>query len=105
MKAYGEFHAAGMKLMRERSPAAPKVILYECVETPDDSVLVSQDCGGLADRMAGFTHIFLFAVLHNFLFFMDWPNHASVFHSPFFDMTYNKSLAVYPVRMEDGVSP
>ena len=89
---YAAFHADGVRKLRAKQQNAPRAVVYECLETPDDSLLVSQDCGGFADRLVGLNHVFLFALLHNLLFFIHWPNHAHVFHSPFIDMVYDDEL-------------
>jgi hypothetical protein len=75
---YGEFHRKGVEALRRRDPNAPRVVIFECFETPDSSHLVSQDCGGFADRLVGMTHIFMVALLHRYIFFAQWQERERV---------------------------
>lgn len=75
---YGRFHREGVEKLKRRDKDAPRVIVYECFETPDRSELVSQDCGGFADRLVGMNHLFLVALLHRYLFFAQWQEREKV---------------------------
>ena len=99
MSAYGDFHRAGVAALRRRDAVVPRVVVFSCYETPDDSVLVSEDCGGFADRLVGMTHVFLVALLNRFIFFAQWQEAQHVFSSPFMpDYIYNQSLVEYGER-------
>lgn len=99
LEDYGAFHRAGVEALRRRDPDAPKVVVFSCYETPDDSHLVSEDCGGFADRLVGMTHIFLVSLKHRYLFFAQWQEAQKVFRSPYLpDYVYNASLVMYEGR-------
>ena len=53
LAAYGAWHKEARALLRANAATAPKIVIYMCRETDDRSTIVSQDCGGFADRLGG----------------------------------------------------
>ena len=69
-----------------------QVLVYMCRETADRSTLVSQDCGGFADRIVGSAHMFLFAMLNRFFYMAEWQGQPMAFGSPFLNYTFDVNL-------------
>lgn len=96
LSEYAAFHRdAVARIQRgDKGGPTPKIVVYSCMEQADDatSVVSTPDCGGFADRLAGMSHVFLLALLHNWLFFASWPGQGEVFNSPLFDYTWKPEL-------------
>ena len=106
LQKYAKWHREQLALMRARSPAAAPVLAYRCYETPDDTLVVGDDCGGYADRLVGMVHLMIYAMLHKFVFLVDWAVLTEqiapqVFHSPMINWTYDAALVEYGNRSID----
>ena len=67
---------------------------------PDDTLVVGDDCGGYANRLVSIVHLFVYAMLHDFVPLVDWsvsgvPIAPQVFHSLFFNWTYDAGVVVW----------
>ena len=99
LKDYGDFHANGVRALAARDPAAPQVLVYLCVENQKHARL-ADDCAGYADRIVSVAHLFIVALRLRMLFFVSWNHLSDVAASPYFDWTWNHTLATWQGRSE-----
>ena len=103
LRVYVAWREKEIERMRARDPAAANVLVYSCSDTHDETTVVGDDCGGFADRIVGVVHLFVYAVLHDLVFFVDWNVEGvqiapQVFHSPLFNWTWDAQVAIYEGR-------
>lgn len=77
MLEYAEFHRA----------ARDKLARGEFVPTFTFACADAWDCGGLADRMAGYLSTFVFALRYKRVFLSQWTAPHGFFQTPFLDVT------------------
>ena len=104
--AYAAFHARALAEARawvaagaQEGPTKPKTpfIIWRCRDSPGHAYnnTVDDDCGGLGDRLAGLTHMLLYAVLSDSVMLIDWGSaqpRNGAFMAPFFDWSYDEQL-------------
>eukprot|EP00898_Chlorokybus_atmophyticus_P001315 jgi/Chlat1/2184/Chrsp17S02747 len=88
-------HAAAMQQLRRAEQHGsmegfqwegepPRFVVFRCRQ---DGAVYDQ-CGGLADRLAGIVSTLAFALVTNRTFLIDWPGVSNAFTSPYIDFAY-----------------
>eukprot|EP00898_Chlorokybus_atmophyticus_P003263 jgi/Chlat1/3938/Chrsp26S04195 len=97
MLAYAEMHRKAMAIINDPNASEAekkklKFVVFRCRQYGK----YDDQCGGLADRFAGLISTFLFALLTDRIFLMDWRGAEVAFRSPYINWTYTDAIVGGP---------
>eukprot|EP00898_Chlorokybus_atmophyticus_P000983 jgi/Chlat1/1886/Chrsp145S02206 len=92
---YARWHKRAMaSLSNPKAAAKTRFVVFRCRQVGE----VNEQCGGLADRFTGMVSAFLFALLTDRVFLIDWPGYENAFNSPYANLTYVPEILGQPSR-------